>query len=46
MYESPEVMEIGAAEKLTLGRPNTTEVENCECTRSGDVVVIDDGQGY
>jgi hypothetical protein len=40
-YETPEVLEIGAAATLTLGRPNLTCDDACDCTKSGDVVVSD-----
>jgi hypothetical protein len=39
MYERPEILEIGNAERLTLGRPNLAVDDNCECTRDADVDV-------
>jgi hypothetical protein len=38
-YETPEVLEIGAAATLTLGRPNLTCDDACDCTKDGDVAV-------
>jgi hypothetical protein len=40
MYERPEIFEIGAAETLTLGRPNLPCDDNCGCTQSGTVIII------
>jgi hypothetical protein len=39
MYERPEIQEIGQASTLTLGRPNLTCDDNCECTKSADVEI-------
>jgi hypothetical protein len=38
-YERPEVLEIGAAEELTLGRPNLECDDACDCTKAGDAEV-------
>lgn len=46
MYESPEVVEIGPAQRLTLGMGPTSEIDACDCTRKADIVVIDDGGAY
>ena len=34
-YETPEIVELGDARELTLGRPNLSCDDNCECTKSG-----------
>jgi hypothetical protein len=39
MYERPEILEIGNAERLTLGRPNLACDDTCECTKDADVDV-------
>lgn len=40
MYESPEIVEIGAAERLTLGSFGPVD-DNCGCLRREDVIIID-----
>ena len=39
MYERPEILEIGAAGQLTLGRPNLECDDACGCTKAADVDV-------
>ena len=41
MYEHPEILEIGAAERLTLGHANRPCDDSCGCTQSAEVVVVD-----
>lgn len=42
MYECPEIMEIGAAERLTRGLANMPYEDVCSCSRQCDVVVDDE----
>lgn len=46
MYESPEIVEIGPAARLTLGMGPRPESDNCDCTKKDDVIIIDDGGPY
>ena len=40
MYQTPEILEIGAAETLTLGRPNLDCDDACGCTKSAEVIIV------
>ncbi|HYR08911.1 MAG TPA: hypothetical protein VEQ60_14115 [Longimicrobium sp.] len=40
MYERPEILEIGAAERLTLGRPNLPCDDNCGCTQEAKIIIV------
>lgn len=39
MYQRPEIVEIGHAQRLTLGGGPSAEDDNCECTKHPDVDV-------
>ena len=34
-YETPEIVDLGDARELTLGRPNLSCDDACDCTKSG-----------
>lgn len=42
MYESPEVVEIGPAARLTLGMGGNVD-DNCGCMKQENIIIIDDG---
>ena len=37
-YEAPEVVELGDADELTLGRPNLPDDDACDCTKCGSAM--------
>ena len=40
MYESPEILEVGAAERLTLGMGPTSEEDACQCTKKAPIIIV------
>lgn len=39
-YERPEILEIGAAEEVTLGFTNREVSDGCDCTKDKAVVQV------
>ena len=40
MYETPEIFEVGAAERLTLGGGPSPYDDNCGCEKKEEVIII------